>query len=82
MHVIEIDIPVKIKTIELIKATIWIREISLFDFAIIDVRLVDSNGSIHDMLSYKLEGQDYLDWKDDQYLIDWIKLRLNASNNT
>ena len=76
MNFIEIDIPAKIKTIELIKATIWIREISLFDYAIIDVRLVDSIGSVHDTFSYKLEGQDYLDWKDDQYLIDWIKSKL------
>ena len=76
MDIIEIDITTKTKTVFLNKAIIWVRQIKLFEYAIIDVRLTDLFGSIHETHTFKLEGQEYLDWRDDKYLIDWIKLKL------
>ena len=76
MDLIEIDIPCKTKTINMNKARIWVSQIKLFENAFIDVRLLDDNGSVQECHLFILEHDEYKEWKEDQYLIDWVKEKL------
>ena len=74
---IDIDIPTIIKTIELKKAKISVRQIHLFNCAIIDVRLLDDQGIVWENRTFRISDEEYKEWKHDQYLIDWVKNKLN-----
>ena len=76
MDIIEIDIPCKTKTININKARLWVSQIKLFENAFIDVRLLDDNGSVQECYHFILEHDEYKEWKEDQYLIDWVKNKL------
>jgi hypothetical protein len=78
--VIEIDIPTIRKTIELKKARILIRQVHLFDCAMLDVRLLDEDGTVWKCLTFRISDQEYREWTNDQYLIDWVKNKLQNLN--
>ena len=77
MNIIEIDIPPKSKTIILSRARIIVREITLFcQCAYVNVVLLDDNGNIQDCHTFKHEHDDFINCKEVQYLIDWVKNKL------
>ena len=80
MDLIEIDIEPRNKTILLTSALIWVRQIKLFEYAMIEVRLKDSSDKTWDIHTLKLEGFEYLEWHSDQYLIDWVKDKISNIN--
>jgi hypothetical protein len=80
MDLIEIDIEPRNKIILLTSASIWVRQIKLFEFAIIEVRLKDSSDKTWDTHTFKIEGFEYLEWNSDQYLIDWVKSKIRNIN--
>ena len=80
MDIIEIDIPTVIKTIQMNKARIWVRQVTLFECAILDVRLLDDDNTVHECFTFRLENDEYMDWKEDQYLIDWVRAKLLEIN--
>ena len=74
--IIEINIPTITKTVQLNKARIWIRQVLLFDCALLDVRLLDDAGVQWECFTFRISDDEYKEWKDDQYLIDWVKNKL------
>jgi len=56
---IDIDVPTITKTIELKKGKISVRQIYLFNYAVIDVRLLDANGIQWDLKTFQISGEDY-----------------------
>ncbi len=56
------------------KAQIWIsRQITLFETAFIDVRQLDDTGNFQECNTFKLENNEYKEWKEDPHLIDCLK---------
>lgn len=80
MDLIEIDIEPISKTITMTSALIWVRQIKLFEYAMIDVRLKDDDDKTWDVITLKIEGYEYLEWNSDQYLIDWVKAKIKTLN--
>ena len=77
MDIIEIEIAPITRSVLLNQALIWIRQVKLFEYAIIEVRLLDDFDKTWDIFTYRIEGQEYLNWKDDQFLIDWVRNKLS-----
>ena len=77
MDIIEIEIAPITRSILLNHALIWIRQVKLFEYAMIDVRLMDDFDKTWDVFTYKIEGTEYLNWQNDQYIIDWVRNKLS-----
>jgi hypothetical protein len=76
MDIIEIEIAPITRSVLLGQALIWVRQVKLFEYAVIEVRLMDDFDKTYDVLTYRIEGQEYFNWKDDNYLIDWVRNKL------
>ncbi len=59
-----------IKTVSSVK--IRIENVQLFKSAVIIIDFYDSNGRMVDNKIIHLSGQEYLDWKDDSYIYDYL----------
>ena len=77
MDIIEIEIAPITRSVLLNQALIWIRQVKLFEYAMIEVRLMDDFDKTWDVLTYKIEGTEYLNWQNDQYIIDWVRNKLS-----
>jgi hypothetical protein len=77
MDIIEIEISPITRSVLLGQALIWVKQVKLFEFAIIEVRLMDDFDKTWDVFTYKIEGQEYLNWQNDQYIIDWVRNKLS-----
>lgn len=63
--------------ITLNKFTVSISDLVLFSSCTVCVILYDTEDKAYDNRIYKLDGQDYLNWNnDDKYIIDWVKAKL------
>ncbi len=58
---------------------IQIGSVELFTKADIRILLLNENKQVIDYKDIELTGQDYLDWKDDSYIIDKVKQILASS---
>lgn len=60
------------------KFRVFIRNIELFKSATINVVLYNDNDNktILNSLIFKLEGDEYLNWADDKYIMDYVKNKL------
>ena len=77
MDLIEIEIAPITRSVLLSSAVIWVRQVKLFEYAMIDVRLMDDFDKTWDVFTYKIEGDDYRNWTNDQFLIDWVRNKLS-----
>ena len=77
MDIIRIEIEPMTRTVLINEAIIWVRQLKLFEYAWIEVSIRDDCDKSWDNFRYKIEGEEYLNWKDDQYLIDWVKNKLS-----
>jgi len=59
-----------------VRFTINIGTIVLNDFAYIQARMFDENDNYVDAKTFVLDGQDYQDWTNDEYLIEWTRQKL------
>ena len=77
MDIIEIEIAPITRTVLLSQALIWVKQVKLFEYAMIEVRLLDDFDKTWDIFTYKIEGDEYKNWRDDQFLIDWVRNKLS-----
>ena len=77
MDIIRIEIEPMTRTVLINEAIIWVRQLKLFEYAMIEVRLLDNFDKIWDIYTYKIDQEDYKNWTNDQYLIDWVKNKLS-----
>jgi len=67
--------------IECVSMRIEITQLNLFKDCHISVLLYDINDIFVKSFTYRLEGDEYLAWNnDDQYIINWITAKLQAEN--
>ena len=68
------------KEIKINQFTINVIKIDPFVSAILQVILYDLDEKPVDSRMYQLVGQDYLDWKDDSYLVNYVKTKLQQES--
>ena len=70
--------PVKLKPLTASKIRVSIIDMKIFEYVRLSVHLLDIDDSSIDNRFYLLQGDDYKGWgTDDNYLINWVKKRLN-----
>jgi hypothetical protein len=78
-----LDKPIeKVVRSEMIKFSINNLIVSPFNQATMSVMLVDVENAVVDGMYLVLEGEEYMLWNSDQYLIDWVKLQIDKKYNT
>ena len=75
--------PIKLPPQSSSKIQIIIRDIKIFEYVRLIVNLLDIDDKIIDTRLYLLQGDDYNNWgTDDNYLVNWVKTKLqNESQN-
>ena len=68
------------------KIQVSVYEFVLFKRIKLSVKLCDNNGQVIDTKLFSLENDDYTNWEanykgNDQYIIDWVKIKLNEESN-
>ena len=77
MNIVEVEIyPNLKKTFNICKAKIRILSLVLFTSANIEVRLFDENDKLVDTKNFFIKDDEYTLWKDDEYLLELIKTKL------
>lgn len=72
-----LDNPIeKVVRSEMVKFSIINLVVLPFNQATMSCMLVDQNDSVVDGMYLVLEGEEYILWNSDQYLIDWVKLQI------
>lgn len=71
----EINVYPNIKrTISIVKLTVEVLEIKLFEYIRILVLFIDENDKPIDSQIHTIEGEDYKGWgNDDAYIYEWVK---------
>lgn len=78
-----LDKPIeKVVRSEMIKFIINNLVVSPFNSATMSVMLLDVENAVVDGMYLVLEGEEYMLWNSDQYLIDWVKLQIHKKYNT
>jgi hypothetical protein len=79
----EFNIPIitKTKTVNIAKLRILIMEVQLFQYAHINVILLDEQGTTIESTTLTIDGVDYKCWVDDNYLMEWIKNKIAEKYN-
>lgn len=73
----DLDVPIeKVVKSEMIKFSINNLVVSPFNSATMSVMLLDIFDSAVDGMYLVLEGEEYMLWNSDQYLIEWVKLQI------
>lgn len=73
-----LDNPIeKVVRSEMIKFSINNLVVSPFNQATMSVMLLDVENAVVDGMYLILEGEEYMLWNSDQYLIDWVKLQIH-----
>jgi len=73
-----LDNPIeKVVRSEMIKFTINNLVVTPFNQATMSVMLLDLENAVVDGMYLVLEGEEYMLWNSDQYLIDWVKLQIH-----
>ena len=73
--------PVKLKPLTASKIRVNVIDIKIFEYVRLNVHLLDIDDISIDNRIYLLQGDDYKGWgADDNYLINWVKKRLNDEN--
>ena len=66
-------------TKKIVRGVLRVSEYIPFIKATIMVVLFDENDKVIDNRCYVLDGEDFLNWgNDDKYLVNWIKNKLNG----
>lgn len=78
-----LDKPIeKVVRSEMIKFTINNLVVSPFNSATMSVMLLDLENTVVDGMYLVLEGEEYMLWNSDEYLINWVKLQIHNKYNT
>jgi hypothetical protein len=73
-----LDAPIeKVVISEMIKFSISNLVVSPFNSATMSVMLVNLENAVVDGMYLTLEGEEYMLWTSDQYLIDWVKVQIH-----
>lgn len=64
------------KTLLVSYLKIEVSELILFTSCLFRVLLFDDTNNVIDVKFYKLEGDDYNKWNDDNYITEWIKSQI------
>lgn len=74
----DLDKPIeKVVRSEMIKFSINNLVVTPFNSATMSVMLVDLENAVVDGMYLVLEGEEYMLWNSDQYLVDWVKLQIH-----
>lgn len=77
-----LDEPIeKIVRSEMIKFTINNLQVLPFNQATMSVMLLDVENAVVDGMYLILEGEEYMLWNSDEYLINWVKLQIHKKYN-
>jgi hypothetical protein len=78
-----LDKPIeKVVRSEMVKFTINNLQVTPFNQATMSVMLLDIQNAVVDGMYLVLQGEEYMLWNSDQYLIDWVKLQIHNKYNT
>jgi hypothetical protein len=78
-----LDKPIeKVVRSEMIKFTINNIVVTPFNQATMSVMLLDLENVVVDGMYLVLEGEEYMLWNSDEYLINWVKLQIHNKYNT
>lgn len=73
--------PIK-QTININQFRVNIVELKLFESVTVCALLLNPDGQHVDNKIYKLEGDDYTNWSnDDKYIVNYVKLKLQQESN-
>ena len=64
------------KTLLVSYLKIEVSELILFTSCLFRVVLFDDTNNVIDVEFFKLEGNDYIKWNDDNYITEWIKSQI------
>ncbi len=77
-----LDEPIeKIVKSQMIKFSINNLVVSPFNQATMSVMLLDVENAVVDGMYLILEGEEYILWNSDEYLINWVKFQINNKYN-
>lgn len=78
-----LDEPIeKVVRSEMIKFTINNLQVLPFNQATMSVMLLDVENAVVDGMYLILEGEEYMLWNSDEYLINWVKIQIHKKYNT
>jgi hypothetical protein len=78
-----LDKPIeKVVRSEMVKFTINNLQVTPFNQATMSVMLLNDKNESVDGMYLVLQGEEYMLWNSDQYLIDWVKLQIHNKYNT
>ena len=73
-----LDKPIeKVVRSEMVKFTINNLQVTPFNQATMSVMLLNDKNESVDGMYLVLQGEEYMLWNSDQYLIDWVKLQIH-----
>ena len=75
----DFDIPLitKTQTVNITKLKVFIMEVQLFKSARIHVQILDEHSNLVESKMLTIDTQDYQNWVDDNYLMEWIKNKIS-----
>lgn len=53
-------------------------ELILFESCEFRIILFDEENNIIDVKFYKISGEEYVNWNNDEYIVSWIKNKINS----